>query len=123
MNAINWFEIPATDFERALKFYNTVYHADLRLESCIDDASMAILPYEQGKGVGGAIVKGLGLVPHADGVRVYLNGGDDLSVMLRRAQEAGGEVLIPKTKLPDDIGYIAQFRDSEGNVIGLHSMA
>ncbi|WP_137936870.1 VOC family protein [Chitinivorax sp. B] len=121
MNAINWFEIPAADFDRAVRFYQTVYHADLRVEACADDTPVAILPYDQQTGVGGSIVKGLNLQPNEAGVRIYLNGGQDLTVMLGRVNEAGGEIVMEKTKLPGDIGYIAQFRDSEGNVIGLHS--
>ena len=60
--------------------------------------------------------------PHADGVRVYLNGGEDLGPILDRVVAAGGTVVMPKTFLREDIGYIGMFSDSEGNIIGLHSM-
>jgi predicted enzyme related to lactoylglutathione lyase len=56
-------------------------------------------------------------------VRVYLNGGEDLGTILNRVVAAGGQVVMPKTHLRDDIGYIGMFSDSEGNVIGLLSMA
>jgi predicted enzyme related to lactoylglutathione lyase len=42
--------------------------------------------------------------------------------MLARVQAADGKISMPAMQLPDDIGFIAQFIDSEGNSIGLHSL-
>src|ERR1700757_2306393 len=42
---------------------------------------------------------------------------------LPRVPKAGGEVLLPRTALPDGMGYFAQIRDTEGNRVGLHAMA
>ena len=55
------------------------------------------------------------------GSLVYLNGNDDLSVMLGRVESAGGKILRGKTQISPDIGYMAVFEDSEGNRIALHS--
>jgi predicted enzyme related to lactoylglutathione lyase len=71
----------------------------------------------------GCLVKGDGYVPSMQGVVVYLNGGDDLSKILGRVAKAGGKVLLGKTFLSKEAGNIAYFLDSEGNKIGLHSMA
>ncbi len=57
----------------------------------------------------------------ADGVTIYLNGGDNLQVILDRVVKNNGKTIIPKTAHADDIGYFAIFLDSEGNRIGLHS--
>lgn len=57
--------------------------------------------------------------PHADGVRIYLNGGDDLGPILQQVFDAGGKVIMPKTFLRNDIGHIGMFADCEGNIIGL----
>ncbi|MCK6395144.1 hypothetical protein [Zoogloea sp.] len=54
---------------------------------------------------------------------IYLDGGDDLSIPLARAQAAGGKVLMPPTRLSPEIGSIAMLADSEGNRIGLHAPA
>ncbi|MFT3963260.1 VOC family protein [Propionivibrio sp.] len=121
MNAINWFEIPVADFARAIAFYERVLAAKLHVDDSFPGMRLAVFPYTE-PGVGGALFEHPEARPHADGVRVYLNGGDDLSPLLARAVEAGGQVVMPKTRLRDDIGYIGLFRDSEGNVIGLHSM-
>jgi predicted enzyme related to lactoylglutathione lyase len=56
-----------------------------------------------------------------DGVTIYLNGGDNLQVILDKVEKSGGRILIPKTLHADESGYFATFIDSEGNKIGLHS--
>lgn len=121
MNAINWFEIPATDFSRATRFYEQILAAPLRIEN-LGETKLGVLPYSPDKGVGGAVVQMPQARPHADGARIYLNGGDDLDAILKRVPAAGGHVVMPKTLLNDDIGHIGLFSDSEGNVIGLHSI-
>ena len=82
---------------------------------------MGFLLVEKG-GIGGAIVQGDGYVPSQKGTLVYLNGGKDLSVVLNRVENAGGEVVLPKTKINDEHGYFAIFLDCEGNKVALHSM-
>jgi predicted enzyme related to lactoylglutathione lyase len=70
----------------------------------------------------GALVEGGGYAPSDEGVVIYLNGGKDLSGVLRRVEKAGGKVLLEKTFLSKEAGHIACFTDTEGNRIGLHSM-
>ena len=120
MNAINWFEIPAANFARAVAFYETIMAAKLAIEDSFPGMKMALFPY-QDPGVGGCVVEFDKFRPHADGVRIYLNGGDDLAPILARVEAAGGQVVMPKTLIRDDIGHIAMFSDSEGNIVGLHS--
>lgn len=119
-NAINWFELPATNFTRAVAFYNAVLGAELQP---FDNGhiQMAFFPHAQG-GIGGAIACGEGYKPSADSSIIYLNGGDDLTVPLARVEPAGGKILTPKTPIGEN-GFIAHFLDSEGNRVALHSMA
>ena len=121
MNAINWFEIPVANFARAVAFYETIMAARLPIDDSFPGMKMALFPYEE-PGVGGCLIEFDKLHPHADGVRIYLNGGDDLAPILARVEAAGGQVVMPKTLIRDDIGYIGMFSDSEGNIVGLHSM-
>jgi len=121
MNAINWFEIPVADFGRACRFYEEILAATLPVEASFPGMQMAFLPSSE-EGVGGSLVACDESKPNADGVRVYLNGGEDLAVILARIEGAGGKVVVPKTLIRDDIGYFALFADSEGNILGLHSM-
>ena len=75
----------------------------------------------QNAGIGGAIVYGEGYIPTKDGVKVYLNAGNDLNVVLNRVEKAGGKVALPKTLVAPDLGYFAMLEDTEGNRISLHS--
>lgn len=118
-NAINWFEIPAKNFDRAVKFYSAVMGADFPLHE-MQGIKMAFFPTE-GREVGGSICAGEGYSPSAEGAKIYLNGGDDLSDPLSRVEAAGGKVVMPKTKITDEIGYMAFFIDTEGNNVAFHS--
>lgn len=118
-NAINWFEIPAANFERASKFYSQILDGELHYQEVMG-TRMGFLPNGQ-DGVGGAICSGEGYEPTEKGVMVYLNGGDDLSQPLARVEKAGGKIVLPKTKISDEIGYMAIFFDTEGNRVAFHS--
>jgi predicted enzyme related to lactoylglutathione lyase len=116
-NAINWFEIPAADFNRAVKFYGEILQADLSVNK-MGDYDMGFFP---GAGVTGAVVAGEGYKPSADGTMVYLNCGNDLTDVLNRIEPAGGKVIMPKTEITPEYGHFAMFIDSEGNKMALHS--
>jgi uncharacterized protein len=118
-NAISWFEIPTANFERARMFYETIIGTSLHTMK-MGDCDMAFLPADEGE-VGGAIICHKDCKPSADGTVVYLNANPDLAVTLARIEKAGGKVIIPKTQVTPEIGYFAQFIDSEGNRIALHS--
>ncbi|WP_412985984.1 VOC family protein [Pontimicrobium sp. IMCC45349] len=120
-NAISWFEIPVTDYQRAKKFYSNVLASEIT-DMPMDDVEYGMLPYDmQNNGVGGGLIKSEFAKPTQDGVTVYLNGGDDLSAPLSRVEDAGGKVIMPKTAIGEH-GFMAQFIDTEGNKIALHSM-
>lgn len=119
-NVAVWFEIPTADLARAVRFYETVFAVTLRQEGCPSGMPMAIFP--AGKtDVTGCLIQHEHCKPGAEGSTVYLNGGDDLSAPLARAVEAGATLVVPKTLIAPEIGYFAQFIDSEGNRVGLHS--
>ena len=120
-HAINWFEIPVSDMDRALKFYNTIFGVEMGTMEAMPGFTMAMFPAEEG-GVGGALVHGDGYKPSQEGTVVYLNGGADLSDVLDKVQTAGGKVVMPKTDIGEH-GFVAYFQDTEGNKVGLHSMA
>lgn len=118
-NAINWFEIPAKDLDRACSFYSSVLNGDIHREEIMGQ-KMGFLPHGQQE-VGGALVEGEGYEPSQAGPLVYLNGGLDLADPLSRVEGAGGTVVLPKTKISDEIGYMAIINDTEGNKIAFHS--
>ena len=116
---INWFDIPATDFERAVKFYETVLGKSLIKENMLG-ARMAIFPAGPTETTG-AIMARDGVVPATGGTTIYLKAGNDLSVALARVVAAGGKILFPKTFIKDGFGNFAMMLDTEGNSVGLHS--
>jgi uncharacterized protein len=119
-NALNWFEIPVSNFARAKSFYEKVL--DITIETMeMGPTTMGMLSSDQ-NAVGGAIVHADECPPSKSGTLVYLNGGEDLAPMLARVQQAGGSVVVPKTEIGSDFGFFAHFLDSEGNKVGLHSM-
>ncbi len=121
-NAISWFEIPVTNYERAKTFYATMLGVEIT-DMHMPDVKYGMFPYDNdNNGVGGGIVEMKGATPSADGVTIYLNGGDDLSVPLARVEAAGGKVLMPKTDIGEN-GFMAQLIDTEGNRVALHSFA
>ncbi|MBS1493647.1 MAG: VOC family protein [Bacteroidetes bacterium] len=119
-NSLNWFEIPATDINRAAKFYETIFSAEMpRMEM---GGSMAFFPADMMNGkVGGAVVQSDMHKPSADGAVIYLNANPDLDIALGKVEKAGGKVVMPKTKITDEIGFMAFFIDTEGNKVGMHS--
>jgi predicted enzyme related to lactoylglutathione lyase len=116
-HAIKWFEIPVTDINRAARFYGAILAAEMAVHEVMGKRR-ALLPFHDG--VGGSLVQGAGYVPSKEGALLYLDGGGDLDVVLRRVGPAGGRVLQPKMSI-GEYGFVAIFIDTEGNRVGLHS--
>lgn len=120
-HAISWFDLPATDIERAVKFYNTIFEIEMKANPMMEGYMGAFFPYDASDGVGGDIMQGEDYTPiDSGGPLIYLNGGNDLAPVLGRVEAAGGKVLMPKTSIGEH-GWVASFIDSEGNRVGLHS--
>jgi uncharacterized protein len=119
-NAINWFEIPATDLTRAKLFYETILGTPLQQMDAMGMKS-AFFQADLENGIGGCIIEGPGYEPSDKGSLVYLNGGDDLQTILSKVEAAGGQILMHKTAIGPH-GFMAQFRDTEGNKVALHSL-
>jgi len=114
---ITWFEIPSSNYDRAIKFYETVLKTQLNREE-MDGIAMAVFPHIEGQ-ASGAVVHGAPYTPSDAGTCIYLY-TTDLDGALQRTTQSGGKVVMPKTFLSDCIGYIAMIIDTEGNRIGLH---
>ncbi len=116
---ISIFEIPATDIARAIGFYQEILGVKIERMD-FPDIQMGLLPYEE-QMVTGVIIKGKDYQPSANGVTIYLNGGENLQTILDKVEANGGKIIVPKTPHADEVGYFAIFHDSEGNKMGLHS--
>jgi uncharacterized protein len=119
-NLISWFEIPAKDFKRAVGFYQGILGMEVH-ETEMFGTKMGFFPSD-GKNVSGAIVQGEDYQPSAQGITLYLNGGNNLQPVLDKVGKNGGKVLVPKTQISPEMGYFAMFTDTEGNKLALHSI-
>ena len=117
-NAITWFELPTTNIDRAVGFYESLL--DRKLVSYPGDEPYFMFPIEDGE-VGGALVQRPHQKPAAQGTMVFLNVDGQLDAVLNRAHKMEGTVLLPKTQIPGNGAFYACIKDSEGNHIGLHS--
>lgn len=119
-NSLNWFEIPVADFDRARKFYSTIYDFEMP-DVIMGESQLGFFPVQPGH-IGGAIAFGEGYTPSDKGSLIYLNGGVDLDIILKRVDGAGGKILQDKAQITPDLGYFAVIKDTEGNRVALHSM-
>jgi predicted enzyme related to lactoylglutathione lyase len=119
-NLINWFEIPAKDFGRAVTFYKAILSLEIT-EAEMFGTKMGFFPTD-GKNVSGAIVQGENYEPSTDGVVAYLNGGSDLQNVLNKVEKFNGKIIVPKTLISPEMGYFGMFTDTEGNKMAVHSI-
>jgi predicted enzyme related to lactoylglutathione lyase len=115
-NAINHFEIPVRDMERAVSCYETLLDTTLRRES-FGGMPYALFPHDE-PGVSGALVQDPKRAP-GGGTLVYLNADGQLDAILARADRANATVTLPKTQVGPE-GSIAIIVDSEGNSVGFN---
>jgi hypothetical protein len=123
-NAISWFEIPATDLPRAQKFYEAIFGIQM-VSMDLENIKMRMFPLnDMMTQIGGAVVDSGGFHKPSltDGPLIYLNGNPDVQNILDKVEAAGGKIMVPKTQISPEYGYMAVFVDSEGNRIGLHSI-
>jgi uncharacterized protein len=122
-NAISWFEIPATDLQRAQQFYETIFGITMaKLD--LPNIKMRLFPTTDPNGVGGSVVDSGGFhkPSKTDGPLIYLNANPDVQTVLDKVEKAGGKIVVPKTQISPAFGYMAVINDTEGNRIALHSI-
>jgi uncharacterized protein len=121
MNPVNWFEIPVTDMERAMKFYESALGIKL-IRNEMGPLKMAWFPRTDGAmGAGGSLVKADGYIPSHAGTLVYITVAD-MNGTLAKIKASGGKTLLPRMAI-GEYGFIAHFEDSEGNRVALHSVS
>lgn len=118
-NPVNWFEIPASDLDRARRFYEAVLDVELQGND-MGSLKMAWFPMrEGGDGATGALVQNENYEPSHAGTLVYLSVGS-IEGALERIEANGGTVLNGKTSI-GEFGFVAHFEDTEGNRVALHA--
>jgi predicted enzyme related to lactoylglutathione lyase len=122
-NIVGWFEIPVTNMDRAIKFYETLFNIKLTREK-MGSMDMAWFPGNmESVGASGSLVYSPeNYKPSKDGTLVYFSSQyGDVARELSKVKELGGTIVQNKTLITDDIGYMAICLDCEGNRIALHS--
>lgn len=124
MSTISWFEIPSTDIERAQAFYEAIFNIAL-IKMDNPGLMMRMFPVNNMMNeITGAIVchSEFYRPSTTEGALIYLNANPDIQVILDRVESAGGKILVPKTQISPEFGFMAIIIDSEGNRVGLHSI-
>ncbi|MDX5426897.1 MAG: VOC family protein [Bacteroidota bacterium] len=125
-NMINWFEIPVTDMDRAIEFYQTILGIEITRAE-MGPLDMGWFPGDpELPGASGSLVKhpDFYFPSNSKGTLIYFNSpSGDLSNELSKVEAAGGKVLQEKKQIAPDVGFMGLFIDSEGNRIALHSQA
>jgi predicted enzyme related to lactoylglutathione lyase len=119
IHAINWFEIPTRNLDRATRFWETVLARPLQRVD-FGGVPHAVFPSAGGSSVSGALIADTKRQPWGQGTLVYLDAGADLDGCITRTQKAGGKVAVPRTDIGEH-GATAIVVDTEGNAVGLHS--
>ncbi len=121
INPVVHFEIPVTDIDRAVAFYEAVFAVKLERRE-VDGYAMAFFPRADGRpGASGALAQGDVYKPTKDGAILYFD-VPDIDAVVARAEARGGAVLYPKKDI-GAAGFVAEIADSEGNRIAVSEAA
>lgn len=123
-NPVVWFEIYVNDLNRAKSFYEKVFKTELSELGDPSEEGLKMLAFPgdmetKGK-ASGALVKVNGMEAGKNSTIVYF-ASEDCSIEEGRVKKAGGSVERSKMSI-GEYGFISLARDTEGNMIGIHSM-
>ncbi|MBT8263632.1 MAG: VOC family protein [Bacteroidia bacterium] len=122
-NIFAWVEIPVTDMNRAINFYEAVLDVELKLVD-FGGVQMGWFPFSENAeaipGATGTLIKHETYIPSQEGTLVYIH-SKDVQIELDRIEAAGGTIYQPKTQISPEHGFMGVFIDSEGNRVALHS--
>jgi len=118
-NSIHWVEIPTTNIERAVGFYNNLLSIEMKVMEVMS-MKTAFFPHTAETQSGGCLMQGPNYIPSDKGTLIYLSAGENLQTALDRVDAAGGTIVLPKTSIGAN-GFMAHILDTEGNKIGLYS--
>ncbi|MEP6484069.1 MAG: VOC family protein [Rudaea sp.] len=119
-NPVGWFEIYVQDMPRARKFYESVFGSTFTRIGGDNPEMWTFASDMETYGAGGALVHMPGFESGNNSVIVYFT-CDDCAVEAKRAVDSGGRMMKPKFAI-GEYGFISLVFDTEGNMIGLHSM-
>ncbi len=122
-HTIVWFDIPVSDMDRAIRFYEAVTETKLMRLPMPNGEETALFPPRGEGGVTGSLFASQHDKPSEWGSRVYFNAEPSIDAWIQRVEAAGGRIVVGKTEISPEHGFFAYFIDSEGNRVGLNAKA
>jgi predicted enzyme related to lactoylglutathione lyase len=114
--AICHIELPTSDLAASQRFYEELFEWSF---TPLSDAPYAL--FSTPEGVGGGFDAGPEAKPHSEGGPTVLIEVDDIEAALERVVKLGGQPVLGKTRISDELGFFAVFIDNVGNRVGLWS--
>lgn len=111
-----WMEIPVSDLDQAIRFYNDVFKTDLGRITDMGPNEFAMFPSNGEGGVAGHLYPGKP-AQKGTGPTIHLACPDSLEATMERFANAGGEVISDPVAIPS--GRFAYGIDPDGNSIGM----
>ena len=114
-NSIVHFEIPADDVQRARKFYEEAL--GWKITDPWNMRYFLVETRQEGQpGING------GLMARKDPSQPFMNyiAVDSIEDACKKVEAAGGTIALPKTEIGSGMGWVAAFKDTEGNLLGFH---
>ena len=119
-NVVTWFELPVTDMDRAKAFYEKVFEITIMIQD-MGNLVLGWFPHKGGApGAMGTLIKNENYTPSVEGALLYFR-TEDITTEQNRIEAAGGVILQPKKMISPEHGYMALFKDTEGNRVALYS--
>ncbi len=115
MSRIFYFEMPVEDFDRAIKFYESIFGWKVTREDRPSGPYYSVRTGDADEpGINGSLFKkeeGWDKVSNVINVK-------EIDTAIKKIKELGGEIIFPKTTI-NGVGYLAYFKDTEGNTFGM----
>ncbi len=121
MNWAKWFEIPASNLDRARVFYESCFDVQLQPFD-LGELKMMVFPAGPEDVAGAICLHPEFYHPSHKGSLVYLNADGKMQEILNRIEGGGGKVIVPRQAINEEFGFMAVFEDTEGNRVALHSV-
>jgi predicted enzyme related to lactoylglutathione lyase len=118
-NTLSWFEIPVKDMDRAKEFYETIL--EIKMQDLPEILEIKKVAFPANGRVCGVLAKSPMHKPSLDGSLIYLSANPAIQPVIDRIEKAGGKILLPKTEMGSELGFMAYMIDTEGNAVALHA--
>lgn len=111
-----WMEIPVSDLDKAVSFYNDVFKTELRRVTDMGPNEFAAFPTQGQGGVAGHLYAGKP-AQKGTGPTIHLACPDSLEATMERFAARGGEIVSDPVAIP--AGRFAYGIDPDGNSVGM----